>query len=245
MAENLKTTKYNDGTPIPLVTDNTEWADTRTPAYCWYNNDATANKNAYGALYNWYVVSTVKNGNKNVCPVGWHVPPLNSYGKLLDPIDKNYSPFDAPGEPINGPELMEAGTAHWQEPMGSNETGFSGLPGGYRKLSGIFTNLGNEGMFWSSNNYGGGGTGFGMYFLLPVYKSWGMTPTTFSRESVHGFSIRCVKDDQLPTLTTSEITNITQTGATGGGTITSDSVTITSYGLCIGTYTESYNFKSI
>ena len=53
MVENLKTTKYNDGTAIPLVTDNTAWHNLSTPAYCWYNNDATTYKNKYGALYNW------------------------------------------------------------------------------------------------------------------------------------------------------------------------------------------------
>jgi len=53
MVENLKTTKYNDGKTKPLVTDNTEWTDLTSPAYCWNNNDATANKNTYGVLYKW------------------------------------------------------------------------------------------------------------------------------------------------------------------------------------------------
>jgi uncharacterized protein (TIGR02145 family) len=68
MAENLKTAKYNDGKTIPLVTDNTEWSNLSAPAYCWYNNDI-ANKEVYGALYNWYTVNTNK-----VCPKGWHIP---------------------------------------------------------------------------------------------------------------------------------------------------------------------------
>jgi uncharacterized repeat protein len=58
MAENLKTTKYSDGTAIPNITDNTAWSFLATPFYCWYNNDAT-NKNTYGALYNWYTVDAV------------------------------------------------------------------------------------------------------------------------------------------------------------------------------------------
>ena len=68
MAENLKTTKYNDGTSIPYVTDNWEWYNLTTPAYCWKNNDPEANKNIYGAMYNWYAVNTGK-----LCPAGWHV----------------------------------------------------------------------------------------------------------------------------------------------------------------------------
>jgi uncharacterized protein (TIGR02145 family) len=68
MVENLKTTKYNDGTAIPFITDNSAWANLTTPGYCWYNNDSTTYKNMYGALYNWYAVST-----GNLAPKGWHV----------------------------------------------------------------------------------------------------------------------------------------------------------------------------
>jgi uncharacterized protein (TIGR02145 family) len=69
MVENLKTTKYNDGTDIPNVTDSVTWSTLTTPAYCWYKNNATANKDTYGALYNWYAVNTGK-----LCPGSWHVP---------------------------------------------------------------------------------------------------------------------------------------------------------------------------
>jgi uncharacterized protein (TIGR02145 family) len=69
MKENLKTTKYNDGTAIPLIEDTTAWGVQPTPAYCWYNNDSSKYKNPYGAFYNWYVVNA-----GNLCPTGWHVP---------------------------------------------------------------------------------------------------------------------------------------------------------------------------
>ena len=68
MKENLKTTKFNDGSAIPLVENGSVWAKLKQPAYCWYENDTT-NKNKYGALYNWYAVETGK-----LCPIGWHVP---------------------------------------------------------------------------------------------------------------------------------------------------------------------------
>lgn len=68
MAENLKTTKYNDGTLIPNVSDNTAWTQLSSGAYCWYSNDIN-NKSTFGALYNWYAVNTGK-----LCPEGWHVP---------------------------------------------------------------------------------------------------------------------------------------------------------------------------
>jgi len=69
MAENLKTTKLNDGTSIPLVTSSATWGTLSTPAYCWYNNDEASYKVTYGALYNWYTVNTGK-----LCPSGWHIP---------------------------------------------------------------------------------------------------------------------------------------------------------------------------
>jgi Fibrobacter succinogenes major domain (Fib_succ_major) len=73
MAGNLKTTKYNDGTAIPLVKEDKTWETLNTPAYCWYKNDAVINKNIYGALYNWYTVNTNK-----LCPsVGMYLQMLN------------------------------------------------------------------------------------------------------------------------------------------------------------------------
>jgi hypothetical protein len=69
MAENLKTTRLNDGTIIPLVANSKIWVKLTNPAYCWHNNNEKANKKQYGALYNWFAVETNK-----LCPVGWHVP---------------------------------------------------------------------------------------------------------------------------------------------------------------------------
>ena len=82
MAENLRTTKYRDGSNIPVVADNTQWANNwnngnplQQPMMYWYDNDqATYTANKFGALYNWYAINPATNGNKNVCPTGWHVP---------------------------------------------------------------------------------------------------------------------------------------------------------------------------
>jgi uncharacterized protein (TIGR02145 family) len=68
LVENLKTTKYNDGKPIQLITDSMEWSLLNTPAYCWYKNDV-ASKDTYGALYNWFAASSGK-----LCSIGWHAP---------------------------------------------------------------------------------------------------------------------------------------------------------------------------
>jgi uncharacterized protein (TIGR02145 family) len=134
MAENLKTTRYNDGSLIPLITDGTAWgtaSPNEAPGYCWYNapNEST-NLIAYGALYNWYAINPSTNGNKNVCPVGWHVPTDGEWDILRDHLD----PAANGNTNIAGGKMKEAGLAHWITPNigATNESGFAGLPGGFR-----------------------------------------------------------------------------------------------------------------
>ena len=79
MVENIKTTKYNDGTSIPNVTDDSEWENMNSDAYCWYDNNASLYKSTYGALYNWYAVDT-----KKLCPIGWHIPSHAEWNTLVD-----------------------------------------------------------------------------------------------------------------------------------------------------------------
>ncbi len=176
MVENLKTTKYNDGTDIPLVTDDTEWANLNTPGYCWYNNDAATYKNPYGALYNWYAVSTGK-----LCPTGWHVPTDAEWTTLTTYLG---------GESVAGGKLKELGTTHWTTPNtgATNETGFAALPGGYIYYDGTFDFIGNIGGWWSATEYyPPSAHARGMYYdLSDVYSLYN------SKEI--GYSIRCLKD---------------------------------------------------
>lgn len=141
MAENLKTTRYNDGTSIAGVTDQNVWKKLSTGAYSWYINQSEPYKNVYGALYNWYVVNTGK-----LCPKGWHVPSDAEWQSLIKTAEESVFP---------GRALKETGTAHWQSPddMATNSTGFTALPSGYRgseKPFYIIENLGYTGMWWSS-----------------------------------------------------------------------------------------------
>jgi uncharacterized protein (TIGR02145 family) len=140
MAENLKTTKYNDGNVIPNVTDGT-WSTLTTPAYCWYVNDAVTYKATYGALYNWYTVNTGK-----LCPTGWHAPTDAEWTILNTYLG---------GESVAGGKLKETGTAHWNSPNtgATNETGFTALPGGYRHQDGSFYNIELGCYMWSSTEY--------------------------------------------------------------------------------------------
>ena len=140
ISSNLKTTHYNDGTAIPNVTDNTTWAGLATGAYCWYNNDSITYKSTYGALYNWYAVST------KLCPTGWHVPKDGEWTTLTDYLG---------GLTIAGGKLIETGTTHWVTPNtgATNSSGFTALPGGYRSRSGTFSDFGSKGYWWSTEEF--------------------------------------------------------------------------------------------
>jgi len=176
-AENLKTTRYNDNSGIPLITSNTDWAALTTPGYCWYNNDETANKPLYGALYNWYTVNTGK-----LCPIGWHVPTNDDFTILTEFLG---------GTAIAGGKMKEAGLAHWTTPNtgATNESGFTALPAGIRNDLGVFTGINLNTHWWSATQYN---------IYKPYYRSIGHNNSVafvgYGSLNQHGFTIRCVKD---------------------------------------------------
>lgn len=176
MAENLKTTKFNDGTNIPLVTDNMIWSNLPTPAFCWYNNERT-NKNKYGALYNWYTVNT-----GILCPVGYHVPNDWEIGGILTEY--------LGGWLIAGGKLKEIGFAHWLSPNegATNESGFTALPGGRRNEDGSFIDIGRIGQWWST-------TEFNETMSYQLYVHYLTTNFANSMNyKVVGYSVRCLKN---------------------------------------------------
>ena len=175
MAENLKTTRYSDGTEIPLVTDNTEWIKLTTPGYCWYKNDDATYKSTYGAMYNWHAVNSGK-----ICPAGWHVSTDAEWTIL-----KHY----LGGESVAGGKLKETGFLHWTTPNtgATNETGFTALPGGFRGDGGTFNGLKNIGYWWSPTS---GGTSNA--WSNSMYWSGSDVFTMYS--DIYGFSVRCVID---------------------------------------------------
>jgi uncharacterized protein (TIGR02145 family) len=193
MAENLKTSRYNDGTPIPNVTDNTEWGNLLTVfyttggertfeivgAFCWFNNDSSTYNKDYGKLYNFGAVETGK-----LCPVGWHVP---TYGELSILFDQYLGPLPPPW----GYGLMETGSNHWNEPLGSNQSGFSAIPGGFGGGNSFFE-IGITSSFWSSDR---GSPSYGtqsMYRQIPFYPL--SSPLQQLRSASTGLSIRCIKN---------------------------------------------------
>ncbi|NJK98749.1 MAG: hypothetical protein HC905_30955 [Bacteroidales bacterium] len=178
MAENLRTTKYNDGTAIPNVTGNEEWSGLTTGAYCNFNNTSNTDTIAtYGRLYNWYAVNTGK-----LCPTGWHVPTDAEWTTLSDYLG---------GEPLSdaGGLLKETGTTHWASPNtgATNETGFTALPGGYRYKDGTFVGIGGGGVWCSA-------TGLP---IAPGAVTWVASNRNVYRSLYNkevGFSVRCVRD---------------------------------------------------
>jgi len=175
MVENLKATKYNDGTSIPYITNTTEWSNLSTPGYSFYNNDA-ANESTYGALYNWYTVNTGK-----LAPTGWHVPTDAEWTTLISYLG---------GESVAGGKLKEVGTLHWASPNtgATNETGFAGLAGGYRGSYGTFSIIGSYGYWWSSTQYT-----TNIAWARTLYYNYSNILRN-SAEEQYGFSVRCVRD---------------------------------------------------
>jgi len=180
MAENLKTTRYNDGTAIPLVTNFDTWSASTTDAYCWYNNDST-NKEVYGALYNWYTVNT-----KKLCPAGWHVPADAEWTTMANYLEGE----NVTDSKLTGGKLKEKGTTHWKSPNtgATNESGFTALPGGYRSYNGSFNFIEISGYWWSSTEY----SATNVYFWSIRYK-YNLVYKYIS-DKPNGFSVRCLRD---------------------------------------------------
>ena len=188
MVENLKTTKYNDFTTISLVTDNTTWKNLITPGYCWYGNDEATYKATYGALYNWYAVLTTK-----LCPTGWHVPTSSDWETLTNYlINIGYSGFigKSLAATTNWTYINDAAAVGSTEyPYIRNVTGFTALPGGFRRITdGTFRLIGDQGFWWSATEAGSDMATFRyLHYTLPGFDY-------LSDSYKYGLSVRCVKN---------------------------------------------------
>lgn len=199
MAENLRTSKFNDGSPIPEVPDSVEWnssitftIDTITgdrvyqgkSAFCWYNNNPAFEAEGYGKLYDFFAVKT-----GNLCPSGWHVPAYSEWVTFGDPFILSYGD-------IIGSELMEAGSAHWDRPdfPGTNATGFTALPGGFRNSVSLFSIITTRGDFWTADE-SEGYRGFATYYSIPVSWNYAETPSASLHKLNYGLSVRCIMNN--------------------------------------------------
>jgi uncharacterized protein (TIGR02145 family) len=203
MKENLRTTKYNDGNLIPNITENSQWINLSSPAYCWFNNDLDNYGITYGALYNWFAISTSFNGNKNVCPTGWHVPTETEWTTMESFLITNGYNYDGT---TSGNKIAKslASTTNWESstnqgavgnidyPEKRNITGFSGLPAGDRQINGLFWGFGTNAVWWNST----GDIYFGECYEAITYESASLKKgTTYPRDHrYYGISVRCLKD---------------------------------------------------
>ena len=177
MEKNLDVLTYRNGDIIPQVTDPTVWAGLTTGAWCYYLNN-TANGAIYGKLYNWYAV----NDPRGLAPQGWHIP-INAEWDIL------YNKLDWPA--TIGDKMKTTGNSRWATPSsGTNESGFSGLPGGCRTGSGVFSDVGARGNWWTKSQF--------IYNISDArYRQLKNGDGTLSGADVsmtNGFSVRCIRD---------------------------------------------------
>jgi uncharacterized protein (TIGR02145 family) len=187
MTENLRTSKYSDGTPISNLTGNTEWGNDTTltgntelgndttGAWCNFDND-NQHDTIYGKLYNWYAVETGK-----LCPTGWHVPTDSEWDVLEDYLTAN-------GHSGSEGTALKS-TSGWNiRGNGTDDYGFLGLPGGFRSSNGGFGFIGNDGYWWSSSQYS---SNLAWYRSLSSYYDY---VDSFNDDKRSGFSVRCLRD---------------------------------------------------
>ena len=176
MAENLKSSRYNNGDTIPRAITSEEWSGRTDGACCFYNNMSVYYA-VYGNLYNWYAV----NDPRGLAPKGWHIPTDAEWQQLGDYLG---------GDSIAGGKMKSTGIYFWKTPNtgATNESGFSGLPGGDRFSSGYFFNLGYNGYWWSASE---NSTIEASFWVLGYNTS---ERINLGVEKGYGFSVRCVKD---------------------------------------------------
>lgn len=175
MAENLRTTKLNDGTAIPNITENSLWANATSSAYCWYDNNSTY-KNPNGALYNWYTVETNK-----LCPSGWHVPSTSDWDILENKIIADgYSVSEAGN-------TLKSTTGWFQNGSGQDVFGFNAIPSGNRNQFG-YVELSSGALFWTSSYYDTNNSHFrSLYFMFNELNKGNILKK-------EGASVRCIKN---------------------------------------------------
>jgi len=203
MAENLATTKLNDGTKltadneIPLVTSDAAWAALSTPGYCWYDNDKEGTESS-GPLYNWHAVSTGK-----LCPVGWHIPTSDEWIDMIHYLIQNGYNYDGSTDTPTSENKLAKATAYpegWKTssntgapgnddyPDKMNATGFSARPAGYRRNDGTFLDRGDWAYWWSSSS---ASDEYAHYYNI-FYNTESIYFNYWMKNN--GYSVRCIKD---------------------------------------------------
>ena len=171
---NLSVTTFQNGDSIPEAKTNKEWVaagEAGKPAWCYYNNDPKSGLK-YGKLYNWFAV----NDPRELAPAGWKLASDADWVQLVNSVG---------GQSLAGTRMKT--TSGWSEGNnGTNESGFTGLPAGYRVENGTFVNLGSIGTWWSSTE-SKTFEAIDFYLALSGSLSRGSTPKQ------RGESVRCIR----------------------------------------------------
>jgi uncharacterized protein (TIGR02145 family) len=199
---NLNVSKYNDGTPIPQVSDPTAWAALTTGAWCYYGNTTTSGT-TYGKLYNWYAVAGIYDAaslanpalRKKLAPTGWHIPSDAEWTTLINCLDTNSNggntlPNFASGK-MKSTGTIQAGTGLWESPntAATDESGFTGLPGGVRNYTSVpYQAIGFLAYWWSysESNESQAWERWIDYSTSNAVRTYGAKK--------NGLSVRCVKN---------------------------------------------------
>lgn len=182
-AENLKTTKYNNGSDIPNVTENAVWNTLTTDAYCWYQNNYAEYGSVFGALYNWHAVNTGL-----LCPEGWSVATDEDWKQMEIHLGMTPAEADATGwrGTNQGAQLKDPSME------GTNTSGFTALPGGWR-VWGLFSSAITTGAyFWTSTNIDADHAS--MRLLHNNNNQICRDISTQDTKKTNGMSVRCIKD---------------------------------------------------
>ena len=194
MCKNLDVDHYRNGDSIPEVRDSAKWANMKTGAWCYYNNDPKMGE-IYGKLYNWYAV----NDPRGLAPDGWHIP-SDAEWKVLE-MNLGMSLSNAYSDGYRGKDLgnmlKETGTAHWDSTNieASNSTGFTALPGGWGPYYSKFYDIGSEGV-WFTNATDIDTNQIILRGLSTDYSTI-QRSLVFYNENI-GYSVRCLKNINQP-----------------------------------------------
>lgn len=173
MAENLITSKFRNGDAVPEAKKDEEWV-VKKAAWCYYDNDPK-NGVKFGKLYNWHAMMDPR----GLAPEGWHMPSAEEWETLAT--------FLGGIEPAGTKMKSKSG---WNENgNGSNDSGFSGLPGSLRYDDGQFNDIGRMGYWWSTTPNAMRTLSYTLN-LSNSYMGWGQGHAN----ETYGFAIRCIKD---------------------------------------------------
>ena len=179
MKQNLKTTTFNNGVPIPLVQDSISWGNTTSAAYCYYN------VSSYGCLYNFYALE-----DGLLCPAGWHVP---SYNEIHVQLRETLGT-------VPGGQMKTTGTTYWLSPNtgATNSSGFSARGGGFRWAGTSIASVKEKAVFWTATTY----DNFHAYNYMLSYDAsslylYGDSIYDYSMYKNYGLSVRCLRDDTI------------------------------------------------